>query len=447
MLKRFIVENFSSYRDESILELTAGRTEIHTNHLFNFSKQKVKLLKSAVIYGANASGKSNLIKAVEFAKNIIVDGLRGQESYKKYFRLDNRCHILPTQFEFELEIDNKFYSYGFSFLTNKKEIVEEWLFEIGKSSDELIFERKKNKIKLGKVFLKKSAIKNRFEIYKEDIENQPTQLFLSEIANKNLEFSESKILNDIYQWFSKKLVILHPNTPNKTFVPIMNKHDLLETLKKLLQHFDTGIEDIVLVEDDFEEVFRNVPVEIKIQIEKDLMKKETIANIIESSNGDFFIITKDEESQLKVQRLGLKHTQMADDLFELKDESDGTKRLFDLIPLTIQFSNDSTVLIDEFDRSLHPKLAKTFLELFYETSSPKSQLIVTTHESTLLDLTLVRKDEIWFTEKDKEGASKLFTLNQFKERYDKKIDKAYLSGKYGAIPIFKEFEKDSLGKK
>ena len=220
MLKRFIIENFSSYRDENILELTAGRTEIHSNHFFDYSKQKVKILKSAVIYGANASGKSNLIKAIEFAKNIIINGLKEQETYKKYFRLDNKCNSLPTQFEFELEINDKFYSYGFSVFLNKKEIVEEWLFEIGKASDELIFERKENKVTLGKT-LKKKAVKNRFEIYKEDIEKQLGQLFLAEIANKNLEFDESEIFNKIYHWFEQKLIILHPNTQNKNFLPII----------------------------------------------------------------------------------------------------------------------------------------------------------------------------------------------------------------------------------
>ena len=155
-------------------------------------------------------------------------------------------------------------------------------------------------------------------------------------------------------------------------------------------------------------------------------------------------IYKNEKNELKVREIGLIHNIEIDDIFELKDESDGTKRLFDLIPLIEHFSEDFTILIDEFDRSLHPKLARKFLELFYKIENSKSQLIVTTHESSLLDLDLVRRDEIWFTEKNKNGASKLFTLNQFKVRYDSKVEKAYLLGRYGAIPIFKTFDELEL---
>ena len=134
------------------------------------------------------------------------------------------------------------------------------------------------------------------------------------------------------------------------------------------------------------------------------------------------------------------------DIFELKDESDGTRRLFDLIPLINKFSQDFTIIIDEFDRSLHPMLTKQFFELFYKLNieDSKTQLIITTHESTLLDLNLVRRDEIFFIEKNEDGASKLFSLNQFKVRYDSKIEKAYLLGRYGAIPIFKTFNEINM---
>ena len=150
--------------------------------------------------------------------------------------------------------------------------------------------------------------------------------------------------------------------------------------------------------------------------------------------------------EIKVTKLGLIHNQRPNEVFELKDESDGTKRLFDLIPLIGDFSKDFTIIIDEIDRSLHPKLAKKFFELFYKIENSKSQLIVTTHESSLLDLDLVRRDEIWFAEKDKNGASKLFSLNQFKVRYDSKVEKAYLLGRYGAIPIFKTFDELELNR-
>lgn len=445
MLKRFIVENFSSYRDENILELTAGRTELHPNHIFEYPNQKIKILKSAVIYGANASGKSNLIKAMEYAKDIIVKGLKEKETYKKYFRLDKDSSNKATQFEFEIELNNKFYSYGFSAFLNHKKIEEEWLYEIGKTSPELIFERKENQIKLGKI-LQKQSIKERFKIYADDIKNQSHQLFLSEISNKNLDNLEGKILNDIYHWFDEKLIIIHPNTKFQNLLSIGDENSLSKIFKKYLKEFDTGILDIVLIEEDFEENFKEFPKEMKINIEKKLMKKKNTKATLQSDKGHFLTIHKDENDELKIQKLGLIHSKEVDDIFELQDESDGTKRLFDLIPLIAKFNDDYTIVIDEFDRSLHPKLTKDFFERFYKLSDSKSQLIVTTHESTLLDLTLLRRDEIWFAEKDKDGASKLFTLNQFRERYDKKIEKAYLSGRYGAIPIFQDLNELEMDK-
>lgn len=449
MLKRFTVENFSSYKDENSLDLTAGRTELHDSHVVDF--KKVKILKSAIIYGANASGKSNLIKAIEYAKNIISESLDETDTYKKYFRLNNNSAKEPTTFEFELELDKRFFSYGFSSILATKEINEEWLVEIGKSSPEMIFEREKNKVKLGKL-LKDKNIKDRFEIYIDDMKNQSTQLFLSEIANKDLDVEEVKILNDIYEWFDKKLIILYPNTKYGNLSSLSSNDSLSKIFKKYLTQFDTGVIDISSIEEDFEKNFKDFPDELKKDIEKniknDLSKKSTKKNVekalLRSSDGQFLTIYKDENDELKVQKLGLIHNKDIKEIFELKDESDGTKRLFDFIPLIGKFREDYTILIDEFDRSLHPKLARKLFELFYDIEDSKSQLIVTTHESNLLNLDLVRRDEIWFTEKDKYGASKLFSLNQFKVRYDSKIEKAYLLGRYGAIPIFKTFDEIEL---
>jgi len=440
MLKRFTVENFSSYRDENILDLTSGTTEMHPYHQYNF--KKVKLLKSAIIYGANASGKSNLIKAIDYAQKIVLNNLDNVETYKKYFRLDNKSLNKSTKFEFEVELDNNFFTYGFSTILNKKEIEEEWFYQIGKSSPEMIFERKKNSIKLGKIF-SQQEIKNRFKIYSEDMKNQSHQLFLSEIANKDLELKEVVFFNQLYRWFDEKLIFIYPYSTFDGISLIGNNNNLSKIFKKYLNEFDTGIIDISLIDENFEKSLKDLPTKIKQEIEKDLnkdvLKNKKIKTVLQI-NGMFYTVYKDEYGELKVQKLGLIHSQEFQELFELKDESDGTKRLFDLIPLINMFTEDYTIVIDEFDRSLHPKLARKFFELFYNIKDSKSQLIVTTHESNLLDLDLVRRDEIWFAEKNENGASKLFSLNQFKVRYDSKIEKAYLLGRYGAIPIFKTFD-------
>ena len=130
-----------------------------------------------------------------------------------------------------------------------------------------------------------------------------------------------------------------------------------------------------------------------------------------------------------------------EDLFEYADESDGTKRLFDLIPLFYESGDDCVILIDEIDRSLHTNITKRFLEMFYTlTVTEKKQMIATTHDTNLLDLDLMRQDEIWFVERQEDHSSGIYSLNKFRARFDKKIDREYLVGRYGAVPVFhKEF--------
>ncbi len=435
MLKRFTVENFSSFKEKNFLDLTAGRTEILKNHTIGF--KNVRLLKSAIIYGANASGKSNLIKAIDFAKNIVEDSLSGVNTNKKYFRLNEDNKNKFTEFVFELEIDEKFYSYGFNVFLDKKKINEEWLYVIDLKKADKIFSRKEGLIELGKTLTNHKDIKNRFEIYADDMKNQTQQLFLSEIAQKKLDNKNIQIINKIYQWFTDKLIVIYPHTKFNPVSLIASDTKLIEQFKRYLKQFDTGIEDITTIEEDFKKALKDIPSDIINDIENDLNKKD-ISNILITSPDGNFIVSKDENEEVVVKKLGLIHKKEIDDIFELKDESDGTKRLFDFIPLISKFSDDYTILIDEIDRSLHPKLTRIFFELFYKLSN-KTQIITTTHESNLLDLKLVRRDEIWFVEKDKYGASKIFSLNQFKERYDKKIAKSYLLGRYGAVPIFKDF--------
>jgi AAA15 family ATPase/GTPase len=128
-------------------------------------------------------------------------------------------------------------------------------------------------------------------------------------------------------------------------------------------------------------------------------------------------------------------------MFDYGEESDGTRRLIELLDVIQNDNKGKTFLIDELDRSFHPQMTKKFIETFFKaTKDNDTQLLITTHESNLLDLQLLRQDEIWFVERDKDYASRLYSLDNFKVRYDKKIDKNYLEGRYGAVPLFKNFD-------
>jgi AAA15 family ATPase/GTPase len=437
VLKRFSVENFSSFKGEQSLDLTAGRTEVLSEHTIAFSD--VKLLKSAVIYGANASGKSSLVKALDFAKKMVIEGLSNIDSHRKHFRLDSQTANQQSEFTFEIELAGRFYSYGFSSVLKNKEIVEEWLYEIGKNNPELIFQRDQEGIKLGKQLTRK-VIKSRFEIYSDDMKNQKSQLFLSEIASKELEQKDVQTINSIFNWFDEKLTIIYPDDVFGGLNSVAQKQS--DMFAKYLGDFDTGVVDVSNIDEDFDIGFKNMPEHLKSSIEKHFQKHDIKeASIqINGQNPQFLTIIKDKDDELKVRKLGLVHGKNIKAVFELKDESDGTRRLLDFIPLISKFTSDHTIIIDEFDRSLHPKLTRAFFEIFFGFVSAKSQLIVTTHESTLLDLELLRRDEIWFVEKGEDDSSTLFSLNKFKIRYDSKIEKAYLLGRYGAVPVFNSFE-------
>lgn len=154
---------------------------------------------------------------------------------------------------------------------------------------------------------------------------------------------------------------------------------------------------------------------------------------------DSLIEVRYSDGSLYASRVSTNHGN-AKDLFDFSDESDGTRRLFDLIPIFQATLRGQTIIVDELDRSLHTKATQEFIRYFYEvTEGVPTQLIVTTQDSNIMDLDFVRQDEIWFVERQKDHSSKLYNLNQFKARFDEKVEKDYLLGRYGAIPVFKQF--------
>jgi AAA15 family ATPase/GTPase len=271
------------------------------------------------------------------------------------------------------------------------------------------------------------------------MKNQSSQLFLTEIASKELTIDAASIINQLFAWIKEKLIIIYPDDKFNGMRAI--NQDLAESLTRYLNKFDTGVVAIDSIDEDFDTGFKNIPEDFKRHIENELSKGNIGEVVVHGigANPQYLTVYKDSDGDIKVRKLGLIHGKSIRETFELKDESDGTRRLLDFIPLISKFSLGFTVIIDEFDRSLHPKLTKEFFKLFYDVNDMNSQLIVTTHESTLLDLELLRRDEIWFIEKGENDDSALFSLNKFNIRYDSKVEKAYLLGRYGAIPIFNDF--------
>jgi AAA15 family ATPase/GTPase len=298
---------------------------------------------------------------------------------------------------------------------------------------------------LGDVIKPTTAEKNRFAVYSEDFAGHDNQLFLTEM-NRGKKYSiDSKLLffKQTFEWIMNNIIVINPN------IGISNtdayySEESLENISRLIQTFDTGVSEIKTKEITVEEMSKMIPVEVLSGIFANLKKQMQMTNLPQIQmtwriDDGFFNIRIKENSEPEITTLVLKHGKSIFD-FNFSEESDGTKRLFDLIDMLITKRQDTVFVVDELERSLHPKLTEHFLKLFMEAHDVvRMQLIFTTHEDTIMDQELFRRDEIWFVERDADNASKIYSLDRFKERYDKKLSKAYLDGRYGAIPVFRQF--------
>ena len=299
-----------------------------------------------------------------------------------------------SSFELQLTVGDKFYAYGFSAILSKRKVTGEWLYELYQNGTaRCLFEREGNRqpvldasITLG------STEKNKFEIYAEDFAGNETALFLTEMNRGKKYTSRSKLLffREVYDWIQNHISVIKPDTP-LIDLEYYYDEDSLQLINQLIETFDTGI----------------------------------------SQNG---------HEEPKVTTIRLRHSRSFYD-FGFEEESEGTRRLFDLVDMLLNKREDVLYVVDELERSLHPKLTARFLELFMKFHEKDGmQLLFTTHESAIMDQSIFRRDEIWFVERGADNASTIYSLDRFKERYDKVLSKAYLEGRYGAIPVFSSFD-------
>lgn len=442
MLLRFNVANFMSFDTEQEFSMYPGRVEKHKERIVKVGDSKA--LKFAAIYGANASGKSNLIKAIEAGKNIITRGI-GSEKYKMfYFRNNPLNEKIASKFEFEISISERKYAYGFEVMLSDGIVLQEWLYELREQSEVVIFERVMldKKYYYDTNFFTEKKNSDEFEFYIKDANNIKSSLLLHELARRNLVEKDFKCFNDIYTWFDKKLVIIYPDTALGEGYWKFNEND--ENLIKVLQYLDTGIIDYKIREiqlDAFKEYFPDEELFEKIvETPPKRGDSKVVRRGILSMRKNLFEVCLDSDGNKEIFKLSFVHGKYNQE-FEYGEESDGTKRLIELLEVILGEGKEKTYIIDELDRSLHPKMTKKYVETFFRfAKSNKSQLVITTHESNLMDLNMLRRDEVWFTERDDAGSTKVFSLEKFKTRYDKVVSKEYLNGRYGAVPVFRDFD-------
>lgn len=438
MLILFSVENCLSFAERAEFSMIPGKGRLKKEHI-NAPKHGLRTLKTAIAFGANASGKSNLVKAIALGKQMVTTGLLNgpQVSFSPY-RLKKTTAQGDSRLEYVIQCGRKNYVYGFVF--NDQRIIEEWLYEIENTQQTIIFEREKT----NSFYLDPILEKNPKEDYRQFLQfvakaTPENQLFLRELIVRRVRenVQDIKDILAVYNWFSKTLKVLLPNEKYKEGISteLVDNDQLHAIFEQLLDYFGTGIDGIELQDVELKSI--NVPSQILDQIRNDLQGQRANARIIlQTPENTFFFLKK--EGSLQIQKFMTKHKLSdCDDVeyFDTKDESDGTNKIIDFVPVLIDLLRGNNVfVVDEMERSLHPNLIYDIFDVYLKSATNvQSQLIVTTHESSLLTQKLVRKDEVWFITKDEDG-TQLHSLEEYNIRFDKEIRKDYLLGRYRAIP-------------
>lgn len=452
MLVDFSVENLLSFNERTSFSMVAGKERLKSEHK-NLSLNSISTLKLAAIFGANASGKSNLIKAIELGKKLITKELDLTSKYTSQFKLTEKPKPIST---LEYKIQHKGYTYIYGFAFNNLKFTEEWLYLLKsrKGEAELVFDRKFHEInnlsiEIGKCFKKKNIELTRtlFETYKED------SLLISLVDQFNFQDDSDGFnhLKNVYDWFTNSLTIIYPKSKATEGIHHeLNKNsDFRDVFSRFLNALDTGIDNI-----SFKEIKRenlSFPDKFLDKITSALLKKgsdKNTASISDVIKGELILVKKLKEDQIKFYKLVTQRkiygTDRLVDFDSTDEESDGTKRLFDLIPiLTSAVKGDNVVIVDEIERSLHPNLVQSLIQYYLVFArNSNSQMILATHESALLDQEILRRDEIWFISKTKSGSSSLHSLSEYNERFDRELRKNYLNGRFNGIPNLSEIEEN-----
>ena len=440
MLLRYTVSNFKSIGHDIEFSMLPTTPDIDDRFVKEIDTKagKWKILKRGAFYGPNASGKSSFIESIDFARDFIVDGIpsgrgTGINQFKGEFEdLDQQSVF---QFTFLAE-DNEIYEYGFS--VDSKQVYEEWLMILTQNGFEPLFERQtdaeeKTIIEITSKFARKNS-KNRelAELLKGTIkEKQKNQLFLYKLYDNGVK-------RVVMEWF-RAIQVIFPNTKVR-FLPIRISQDMdfQKFISDSLSKMDTGVVRVSAVSDelDFHDFAEKAhfPKELIQDIEG---KKQGMFSI----GGKYYIFGEKQENRMTLIQIKFEHRLNSKSVeFDLEDESDGTQRLLDLLPMLFAMDKKTRniYLVDEIDRSLHTKLSKYLLELFLENSNDANcQIIYTAHDVNLIDLDDFAQDEIWFVEKKLTGETTIKPMSDFDVKGGQDVLKAYLNGRFGAVPVIK----------
>lgn len=440
MLAQFRVENFRSFREETELSMVASSCGDHPSHVIEDDTGKsISLLRVGALYGANASGKSNLVKALSFARKLIVDGTKSEQpTGTEPFLIHEDWEAKPSRFEFVIKYGGKLYTYGF--VVGAQRVLEEWLFVVSNVREQRWFERvsrrgEKVQVDIGHALARKSSKKRQMLDFVA-MGTRPNQLFLTEMHERNVP-----AVKPLMHWFRNVLTILPAGSRYRLLdLRVHEDSEFTHFLGKLLAEVDTGVSSLrtETLDVDFDKQFPGMPDDVKADIAKVIAGKKLVQ--IMSPSGNQFIMSGGDGGRPSLLKLRAVHGTSTgqEATFDFEQEADGTQRLAHLAPALFDLKSEEKVyFVDEIDRSMHPILSRALIRTFIAGTNrnARNQLFFTTHETALLDQDLLRRDEIWFVEKDRDQGSHLTSLWDFKVRQDASLRKWYLQGRFGAIPF------------
>jgi len=418
MLLQFSITNYKSFLTTQSLLMTANSAkELRENNTFASPLPNLpRLLRSTVIYGPNAAGKSNLIKAVAFMKKFILSSAKESQESEKIevapFLFKRESREKPSEFEVVFFQEGVRYQYGFGVTAER--VTAEWLLAYPEGRAQKWFERNYDPKTQKDVWYFGPKFTGRRRVWQEA--TRANALFLSTAVQLNNEQ-----LRPVFNWFANKLHVIGEGG-NINYGFSASECEDGEKKRRILEFLnaaDLSIRDVVLEKKEFsvDDLPPDMPQSIKEKIAKDLQGKEILIRL-------FFMHPSSDDGE--------------DVPLVFDEESAGTRRLFALAgPWLDVLDNGFVLFVDELGSSLHPLLVRYLLSLIHnnETNQRNAQLIFNTHDTSILDQTVMRRDQIWFVEKDAENATRLYPLSDYKPRKGEALQKGYLYGRYGALPF------------
>ena len=430
MLLRLIAENLTSFKEAvEFNTFPSSKSHSHENHKITCGHATA--LRMSAIYGANGAGKSNLLQALNLLQTLVkTETLRKIDFYDDpTFKLDSQCSGKPSGLAVEFYYNNNVFYYHVEFTL--EEIVLEELLLSKKSKDIPLFTRKRNDISIDSNFIGKGISEQFQDALKRLV--RPDMLLLSFLGK--YYSSESPLVVDAYQWFMKNLQLVLPDMFHG-FVPHMidTDSDFSELVNRTLPELKTGIDKLIVKKELIAE--EDVKSGKLMQLVKQAKEHPGEPQTTRNRFTDDVVNVIFENGNVYLKTLVAVHRNLDGSEVEmsLHDESDGTRRLIEYMPLLYAIiQKDMVYVVDEIERSIHPIMIKDIVRKLSESTTAKGQLIFTTHESGLLDQNIFRPDEIWFAQKDAEQATQLYPLSDFNIHKTANIENGYLNGRYGGI--------------